>query len=160
MEEDKKIIRIFVESPASTVITCPFCDKFRTTSVTRFKNIQGTIKVKCSCKKEFFIKLDFVRLRQQLTSLNGEFVNLTRNYARGKIQNIHVTKKSITFNTTSFTTVQRGDKLKIDFTLEKPTHNKVQKNAIVRLVRGNHVECYFVDNSGFGREIDSFIPRS
>ncbi|MBU0680909.1 MAG: hypothetical protein KKD73_05760 [Proteobacteria bacterium] len=139
-----KLLTVPVPDTGLVVVRCPACSRKHTLSVARFKGKKEIIKVRCHCAELFALELEFRKSVTTGASYTGNFENCSQGHVCGQIQITAMTNQGMDFTTCGRSTINKGDKLKINFHDPEAGFKVKKKNVIVSAVHGTRISCYFV----------------
>lgn len=152
--------KILVTKSDTAVIECPKCKNRKSVLVGPYRGKKHAMKVKCTCSHVFGVELNFRKHYRKKDSLEATYqtagLNMPGTYqnsskkdaARVNLTNCIV--KDLSFEGVGFEVVGRhliepGSKLTIKFNLDNPQKTFVQKEIIVKTVRGNFIGAKFTE---------------
>lgn len=131
-----------VKSGDKAIISCPYCDRKHSVVPAVIKRYYlKEFKVQCDCKESFNVKFEVAK-----TSIHDYDVTVTSPQSDHILRNINIqllNENNLHFTCKEQLNIRKGQKLRI--AIASPTHRTrpIQANAIVRLVRGHFVSCFF-----------------
>lgn len=139
-------ITVHVQQGNSAAIRCLFCGGLKQASVEKFKNVKHIITTRCSCGKRFEVKLNFRRYYRKEVSLTGEFMILTSNFHEWAVMHVRDLSMCGLRMKMSYTPqVQKGDILRVKFSLDGKKPATIAKKVGVMFVDGDTLGCEFMD---------------
>jgi len=141
--------KTFVKPDGTAVLTCPYCDRQKEISAIPFKGYKHKLKIKCFCKNPFNIFLEFRKRNRKITQLAGTYCNHSQNSNKCHLLALDVSLIGMTFSSLDAPTVNEGDEISVEFTLDDGLHTKISRDAVVRNVRpGAIIGAEFEKSSG------------
>lgn len=150
--QNSEFTKTFVRPNGTAVLTCPYCDRQKEIMADPFRGHKHKLKVKCFCKNPFNVFLEFRKGIRKTTHLPGTYINHSQNSSKCRIFVLDVSLIGMTFSSLDPLTINEGDELSIEFTLDDGHHTKITKDAIIRNVRSGAVGVEFEKSSGVADE--------
>ncbi|MBU0482420.1 MAG: PilZ domain-containing protein [Proteobacteria bacterium] len=147
MADSKDTQKVYVNQEGVAVLKCPFCDAVKTTTVEKFKGSRHILKVKCTCKQNFMVELEFRKAYRKDIKLAGEYIYLANPGVRGRMLVVNISKTGIGFQTMGVGKIREGHELQIVFNLDDKHNSLIDKKVVVRLVNNNYIGCEFTETS-------------
>jgi PAS domain S-box-containing protein len=132
-------------------ITCPNCDLRKDLSISKIEELGNTIKVRCPCRYEFHIMVEFRTAYRKQVHLEGYFMrqksgkilsDSAGNWGTLWIKNI--SKRGLGFVAAGNHDIAPGDQFMIKFNLDNTAHSVIHKKVVVKSIKGDYVGCQFV----------------
>ncbi len=152
-----KIEKVYVNPDNSAVVECPYCGTATTRSVGKFRGVQRSVKVRCSCKSAFRVQFEFRKAHRKEMHLQGYYAKLPQGGEWRKMLITNISVSGIGLLTQSIEHLSRGDELKVRFNLDDERRSRVEKGAIVRWVADGNIGCEFIDSVGFDSTYDTAL---
>ena len=95
--QEKKKVKVFVGKNNRATVICHSCGHTKQFDVTKFRNLNKTLRCRCKCGKSFFCTLEFRQYFRKKTKLNGHFTFLGDS-CQYKIFVNNVARKGISFS--------------------------------------------------------------
>ena len=149
--------KAFVREDGTTVLKCPHCRHARTVSVGKLKDKKKILKIKCSCQQSYTVSLELRKMYRKDTSLNGQFVNLSLNNARGAMIVKDVSMGGIGFTVVGRNIIQKDHELEVTFTLDDTNSSVISKKVIARVVRDKFVVCEFKHANEYDKSLGFYL---
>ncbi|MCK5192243.1 MAG: PilZ domain-containing protein [Desulfobulbaceae bacterium] len=138
---------VFVTEDNKAVISCPECGKLKQISVDKFKAAKHTLTVRCSCKNEFLINLNFRKGIRKQVNLEGTYRQVSPHHSI--IENCTVVDLSfngIRLKLYDTQDLKIDDELIVHFVLnDKHKTDVKRKIQICELSQENTVGAKFID---------------
>lgn len=138
---------LWVNRQGVSSIKCPNCGLTKKSTVGTFKETRHTLTIHCSCGKAFQSRLDFRRARRKQVDLAGFFSFRTVSKSWDYMFILDLSLSGIGFKTVNGCTLQRGDTVKIMFTLDDTQATVVEKEAVVVHANDKKVGCEFANSN-------------
>lgn len=156
-----EITKTFVTLDNIATITCPQCRKSRNIDTSKYRNRRHTIKVKCSCRYNFSVLLDFRRQYRKEANLEGTFSLIPPAIGHGKLIVLNISRSGVGFSAgTSDLGLQQfvpGGKVKIKFQLDNRKRTEIEKIVVIKNVNGHYVGGEFEQDSAFEKELGFYL---
>lgn len=149
--------KVFVKEDGTTLIKCPHCTHARTVSVEKFKNKKKVIKVKCSCKKSYFVSLELRRMYRKSTNLKGSYLNTSLDNEVGMMIVRDVSMGGIGFEVVGKNRIEKDHELNVTFTLDDSHSSIIKRQVVVRIVNGNYVGCEFTHAFEYNKALGFYL---
>ena len=138
-------IRADVNHEDRVAFLCPHCKRPFHISVGEYKNIKRELAIRCSCNEQFRLLLNFRRFRRKNVILVGEAKNLSMHKSPWTVMTIvNLSMGGLRFRVLEPINIQKGDKVRVRFTLDNPQEEMIDKEVIVRNTRDNECGCEFM----------------
>ena len=165
-----EIQKIYIGENDTVVVRCPKCKETKAVPALKLKD-KHRFKVRCSCKAVFDVHLEFRKQYRKETNLDGFFEKLSEPDKWGDIQMESISSGShalkcriknisvlgIGFSSNATHKLEKGDHIKLIFTLDDSVSSKVEKKAVVRGVSGNYVGCEFFESDKHNPRIGFYV---
>jgi hypothetical protein len=144
--------KVFIGSNDMATFKCPECNKTKTTNVSRFRNIQQAVRVKCKCPcgHTYSALLERRKHIRKDTHLAGTFIH-ENGVDRGTMDILDLSRSGLRIKTNFPANIKVGDKMRLEFTLDDKQFSKVSKEVIVRSVSGRSIGTEFVSLEHFDK---------
>jgi hypothetical protein len=136
------INKVFVRPDNIVVLHCPHCGHQREVHVSLFKN-KRLLSIRCC--KSFRIQVESRKTVRKQTRLIGNYKHSDQKNGKSKIVIHDISLHGVSFSCLDFP-YNPGDEITVEFELEDEYQTLIQKEAIVRNIRGNIIGCEFVVN--------------
>jgi len=140
-------LKTFVKEDGTTVLKCPYCTYARTVSVIKFIGKQKVINVKCSCMKSYSVNLEQREMYWKSTNLKGRYINLSLNNELGMMIVKDVSTGGIGFEVIGGNRIKKEHELMVTFTLDDTLSSVIEKQVVVRNVKGKLVDSEFLQHA-------------
>lgn len=137
--------KVFIGSNDMATFKCPECMKTKTANVSRFRNIQKAVHVKCKCPcgHTYSVLLERRKHIRKNIHFSGTFIH-ENGVDRGTMDIMDLSRSGLKIKTNFQTKTQVGDKMRLEFILDDKQHSKVSKDVIVRSINGLYLGTEFV----------------
>jgi len=157
--QEKKKIKIFVNNNNRATVICPICGHSKQFDVTKFKNLNKTLRSRCKCGHSFLCVLEFRQYYRKKTKLRGHFTFLG-DYLQYKFFVNDVSWKGINFSMLSVCDIKIGDMLKVTFTLDDTNKSVIRKQVEVKYVHELLIGCCFTDPQWYDKELKCYLMNT
>jgi Zn ribbon nucleic-acid-binding protein len=138
--------------------SCPHCERPFQISVWEYKNVKHKLAIRCSCNEQFQLLLNFRRFYRKNVILVGEAKNLSMYDSAWTVMTImNLSIGGLRFKVLEPIKIQKGDKIRVRFTLDSPREEVVDKHVIVRNSRDNEFGCEFMSLASDEKEPESHL---
>ncbi len=150
-------VNAVVKDDGVAAITCPLCGVVRPTSVSKFKNKQHVLGVKCKCNENFKVHLEFRKHFRKNTDLEGIYAILPPDAGGGRIKIQNVSRSGVGFTVSGIHSIKIGQKAKVKFTLDNRKETELDKHVTIRSINKNYIGCEFQENQAFEKELGFYL---
>jgi hypothetical protein len=156
-----EVERFYVKRDNTVEIKCPYCQTSKTVPVEKLKNPKEIIKVRCLCRKIFYVILEFRKMNRKETQLKGRYVNQSLDNDKGGILVNNISMNGIGFYTVSSHKIEKDNILHVDFKIDDAQKTFISREVIVRRVaKGNnfdHVGAEYVNVDEYDKYLDFYL---
>ncbi len=157
--QEKKKIKIFVDNNNQATVICPVCGHSKQFDVTKFKNLNKTLRSRCKCGQSFFCTLEFRQYYRKKTKLRGHFTFLG-DYFKHEIFVNNVSWNGIGFSMPSVYDIKIGDMLEVTFTLDDTNKTVICKQVEVKSVHDRFIGCCFTCSQWYDKELGFYLMNT
>jgi c-di-GMP-binding flagellar brake protein YcgR len=151
--------KIYVSKYNTALVRCPGCGRSQLYSVDQFKGVRYAIKVACSCKAVFHVKIDFRRKYRKEINLPGSYAPVSQakraDWGRIVLKNLSMTGVGFVIHGNHH--IIREDALVVKFTLDDRPRSEIEKPVIVRNVQGNYLGCEFQSLAAYEKALGFYL---
>ncbi len=151
------IPKLRVPKDNTVLFICPHCGNKSTGDVSRFQGRVTPLKVKCPCKEEFKVLLEFRNTRRKESFLRGYYTKLPDGSEKGRIRVRDISLGGVRFSTWNAHNLKEGDKIRVECVLDDVKGSEIDKNAIVRWVKDDAVGCQFSDSAEYDSDLGFYF---
>jgi hypothetical protein len=147
-----KACKVFPGESDMATLVCPYCGFYKDVNIATFKNHVNPRKVRCTCRSNFAVSFERRRAFRKETYLEGYCIKLPEDKVCSKIVINDISPTGIGFTMVTTYDFRKGDKVRLQFTLDDTKRSEVTKTATVRWVdKANRVGCEFCDPTQFDK---------
>lgn len=157
--QEKKKIKIFVDNNNRATVICPVCGHSKQFDVTKFRNLNKTLRCRCKCGESFFCILEFRQYFRKKTKLRGHFTFLGDS-SQYEIFVNNISRKGIYFSMPFVCDIKLGDMLKVTFTLDDTNKTVIRKQVEVKSVHDRLIGCCFTDPQRYDKELGFYLMNT
>ena len=157
--QEKKQIKIFVDNNNRATVICHSCGHSKQFDVTKFRNLNKTLRCRCKCGKSFFCTLEFRQYFRKKTKLRGHFTFL-KDCFKHKIFVNDLSHKGINFSMLSVCDIKIGDMLEVTFTLDDTNKTVIRKQVEVKSVRAQIIGGCFTDTQSYDKGLRFYLMNT
>ncbi|MDL1962962.1 MAG: hypothetical protein LWW98_01270 [Deltaproteobacteria bacterium] len=157
--QKKKKIKIFVDKNNLATVICHSCGHAKQLDVTKFINLNKTLRCRCKCGKSFLCTLEFREYFRKKTKMIGHFTFL-RDRSQHKIIVNDVSRKGINFSMLTVCDIKIGDILEVIFTLDDTHKTVICKQVEVKSVHNRLIGCYFTCPQWYDKELGFYLMNT
>lgn len=150
------IEKAFVKEGIAT-ICCPECGLVKNVSVAKFRQVQHTLKIKCSCNHSFKVMLDFRSHYRKQAELIGTYALMPPASGGGLMNITNISRSGMGFTVSGIHTIKIGDNARVAFTLDNRKKTKLNKQVTIRSIDKDYIGCEFVDQQAFEKDLGFYL---
>ena len=152
-----EVERFDVKRDNTVEIKCPYCQASKTVPVEKLKNPKEIIKVRCLCRKIFYVVLEFRKMNRKETQLKGRYVNQSRDNDEGGIFVNNISMNGVGFYTDSSHKIEKDNILNVEYRIDDAQKTFISREVIVRrVVKGNNFDYVGAESVNVG-EYDKYL---
>ena len=152
---------ISVDKKGMVFLNCPFCENSSRRRAESFPNSNqpGGGSIICSsCGKAYEIQLDFRKAFRKTTFFDGFYAKLVSPGGFEKMTVVDLSLNGFSFLASGRHSLNPDDRIKSMFNLDNAQHTKIEKEAVVRIVKGRQIGCEFAATaSGYDPDIGFYL---
>jgi PilZ domain len=152
---------ISVDAKGMVFLNCPFCGDSSRRQAESFPNSNqpNGISITCSsCGKTYEIQIDFRQVFRKKTFFDGFYSKLVPPGGFEKMTVVDLSLGGCSFLASSRHSLNPDDRIKLVFNLDNAQHTKIEKNAVVRIVKERQIGCEFAATaSGYDPDIGFYL---
>jgi len=152
---------IAVNEKGMVFLNCPFCENSSRRRAESFPNSNqpNGISITCSsCGKTYEIHLDFRKAFRKITFFDGFYSKLGSPGGFEKMTVIDLSLGGCSFLASGRHSLNPDDRIKLVFNLDNAQHTKIEKDVVVRIVKGRQIGCEFIATaSGYDPDIGFYL---
>ena len=155
------MIKVYADKQGKAVFHCPHCGFVTTFDASAYRNRDSRIKIRCRCGESMTMLVEFREFYRREVSLAG----LCRVHRSGKDFEMKVRDLSMSglsffievpASEESVSPVEIGDVVTVQFRLDAPPENLIQRKAEVRNIRGGAIGARF-SKSEYDKELGFYL---
>ena len=135
-----EVKKIYVTGNDQATIICDSCGKWKTANVARYVNLNKPVKIRCSCEAVFSVTFEKRHFYRKKVRLHGTCFIDGRGQEPIFIEDISAGGLGFVMNKGA---VEKGDALRVEFTLDDNARSTLSENVIVRSVKDRLVGAEF-----------------
>ena len=142
--------RAFVTKRGRANFTCPECGATKQMDVSKFKEIDKRVKLKCTCvcKHVFSAVLERRQHVRRSVELDGELVYRD---LKAHIKVVDVSRIGLKIITRTVLDLETGSKVIVKFTLDDVTRSQVTKETIIKSINDTQIGLEFVSSDHYDK---------
>lgn len=153
--------KVYADKQGKAVFQCPKCGFKTDFDASGYRNRDSRIKVRCRCGESVTILVEFREFYRRPVSLPG-WCHVHRTEALLEIQIQDLSMSGLAFSILAAgdepTDLAPGDQLTLQFRLDRPPHDLIQRRGEVRNVREDSVGVRF-SKSEYDKELGFYLLR-
>jgi hypothetical protein len=139
--------KVYITSNDLATFSCPSCRRSKTVDLAKHGHIEKAvnIKVKCACGHIYPVSLERRKNFRRHTDLPGTFYLMAGDSrtAKGTMVVLDVSRTGIKFRIHGEHRMVIGDRLRVEFHLDDPNHSFIEKEVIIRKIKGPEIGSEF-----------------
>lgn len=144
--------KVFISNKNTATFVCPQCGNVTTTDVSKYAAIEQrvTVKCRCNCGNQFSVSLEKRRQYRKSTNLPGVYYHRMDNgdIGKGNMRVVDISSNGFKLSLSVAQNFAVGITLRVEFHLDDNRHTFIEKEVIVRNVKGTLVGTSFAPNEG------------
>ncbi len=134
--------KVFINNCKKAPFVCPKCRKKKMLNVSGYRNILEEVRIthRCSCGNSYTLLLERRKFHRKRVSLSGAYV---RKESRKTMIVKDLSRGGLKFEVKAEKDIKIGDKLFVEFCLDDSHQTLIQKEVIVRRIKGSHIGAEF-----------------
>jgi transcription elongation factor Elf1 len=143
---------VFV-SDNNAVFVCPECSKTRSVDISRYKNLNmsSVIKCTCFCGHSYHIKLAKRKAARRKASIIGMYTHIVSNVGdnfceeigKGVVTIVDISHSGLLLKFNAKPRFEGGDRIMIEFDLDDSNKTRIKKELIIRNIKDKKVGAEF-----------------
>jgi len=152
-----EVQKIYVDTDNNATLLCPHCGTSKTANVEKLKRRGDPLRIRCTCGKAFSVTFEFRKAHRKDTNLPGHYCKLSarEDWLGMTVRNISST--GMGFETFSPHGLGKGDKIRVRFTLDDAKQSKIERDAIVRVVKDKYIGSEFSDLNLYDKAMGFYL---
>ena len=159
--KEMSVKTISVNEKGMVFLNCPFCENSSRRRAESFPNSNqpNGISITCSsCGKTYEIQLDFRKAFRKITFFDGFYSKLGSPGGFEKMTVVDLSLGGCSFLDSGRHSLNPDDRIKLVFNLDNAQHTKIEKDVVVRIVKGRQIGCEFIATaSGYDPDIGFYL---
>ena len=155
-----RTIQANVNGSNHATFLCPYCESPFHLPVSKYKDITRELTIRCRCKREFKLLLNFRRFSRKNVIIVGEVVNLSKDSGTWTVMTVmNLSMGGVRFRLLEPINMETGDRIRVRFTLDSHQQILLDKEVIVRNCRNNEFGCEFMSPAEHTDELNSYLSQ-
>ncbi|NLA76199.1 MAG: PilZ domain-containing protein [Deltaproteobacteria bacterium] len=162
--DNTTIQKIYLSDQNTALFECPKCHISKDSDVSKYKDLEISIKlkVKCRCGNVYEVILERRKQFRKETHLPGKFsyASLTGEEQNGIMTILDLSKGGLRFKMLSEPRFQKNEIIEVEFNLDNSSRTFIQKQVFVRNIKGVIVNvkfCSFDPNDSGDKAIAFYL---
>jgi len=156
-----QITKTYISRNNTAAISCPKCAKSRNINVEKYRYKRHTIKVRCSCRHQFAVLLDFRKYFRKETNLDGTYTMVGPAAGSGILNILNISKIGIGFSlgysVSGSHKIVPGQKVRVTFQLDNKKKSVISKTITIRTVHDHYAGGEFDLNEAFEKDLGFYL---
>jgi hypothetical protein len=141
--------KVYITNENKATFICPLCEKTKTVDVSKYAQMNQTVKVKsrCSCGHKWTAVLEKRKQYRKGAKLSGiyKYVVDGKEMDRGTMKVIDLSAGGVKLKLEVNRPFQVGDNLQIEFKLDDKKQTLIQKTVVIRNISDSYYGTAFKD---------------
>ena len=153
--------KVFADKQGKAVFQCPECGFKTAFDASGYRERDSRIKIKCRCGANVPVLIEFREFYRRPVSLPGWcHVHRTEDLLEIRINDLSMSGLAFSIESPDGApaSLEVGDVLTLQFRLDRPPHDLIQRRGEVRNVRGNAVGVRF-SKAEYDKELGFYLLR-
>lgn len=138
---------VYISSTNHATFTCPQCEATKTADVSRYAQMEQTVKVKstCACGHTWTSVLEKRKVYRKGVRLPGKFTHIVNNspLSKGAMEVTDISAGGLKIKLLEPLDLRLNDKLRVEFHLDDPRNTLISKNVLVKNIDGIYIGLAF-----------------
>jgi hypothetical protein len=138
---------VYISSTNHATFTCPECEATKTVNVTRYAQMEQTVKVKstCGCGHTWTSVLEKRKVYRKSVSLPGTFTHMVDNNPvfKGAMEVTDISAGGLKIKLLDLVNLSLDDKLHVEFKLDDTRKTEINKDVLVKNIDGQYIGVAF-----------------
>jgi hypothetical protein len=134
---------VYISSTNHATFTCPECEATKTVDVTRYAQMEQTVKVKstCACGHTWTSVLEKRKVYRKRVSLPGTFTHIVdkKPVYKGSMEVTDISAGGLKIRLLELVDLHLNDKLRVEFQLDDTRHTPISKDVLVKNIDGLYI---------------------
>ncbi len=132
--------KVLMNEKNMATFICPKCNKVKAANVSKYKDIETAVKIKCSCPcgHSYSVILERRKHNRKQLNLIGNYVSLKDNN-RGTMIVVDLSRTGLGIELSVEQKLDIGEKLFLEFRLDDKQNSKIEREVDVRSIKGTLV---------------------
>ncbi|MBE9531117.1 MAG: PilZ domain-containing protein [Proteobacteria bacterium] len=158
VKKDELMQTVYVDDTNQATIICPGCGFTKKIDVTKFRNTQTSVKVKCKCNEIFRLTIEFRKHYRKKVKLTGEYI-IQKNGKKGEIIIRDLSMGGIRFETLIVHQISIDDTLEVKFKLDNPLRSEICKIIRVKWVSDRIIGAQYRETNSDKKELGFYLKK-
>lgn len=145
--------KIYITNSNQATFICPKCEKTKTVDVTKYAQMDQTVKVKskCTCGHTWISVLEKRKQYRKGVDLVGVYIYIVngKEVDRGNMTIIDLSAGGVKLRLKVARDFNLGDLLKIEFRLDDNKNTQMTKTVVIRNISGEYIGAAFRDTDPY-----------
>jgi hypothetical protein len=138
---------VYISSTNHATFTCPECEATKTVDVTRYAQMDQTVRVKskCSCGNTWTSVLEKRKVYRKGVRLPGIFTHIVDNnpVEKGSMEVTDISAGGLKIKILEPVDLRTNDKLRVEFQLDDARQTQISKDVLVKNIDGVYIGVAF-----------------
>ena len=150
------MVKIYVDDAKIARVICHKCGLNKNIDVTKFKDTNKRLRVKCRCGGIFQLTLEFRKHYRKEVQLVGEYF-FQKKVERGNILIENISGTGIRFSTVNPNNFCKDDTVELKFTLDNPMRTEIQGLVKIIWVNDRNIGAQYINQRYFMSKLGFYL---
>lgn len=155
--------RVPISDSCKATFICPKCKTMKTVDVSKFVNMNGTVKIKskCSCGHRWISEFEKRKQYRKTVNFTGTYdcIKDGKVVDRGGMTVVDLSSGGVKLKLNVEQNLQVGDNLNLEFQLDDNNATLIKKRVAIRTVNGCYVGTTFGSPDNIGTELGFYLMK-
>jgi transcription elongation factor Elf1 len=151
-------VRVFISDNNKATFQCPECGTGKTVDVSRYKDTEAAVRVKCRCRcgHKYTAILERRKYYRKDTDLPGTY-RFKNKGGKMLMTVINISRTGLQLKINDDPEIKSGDNLRLEFRLNDSNHSLIEIDVVVHAIRGKNIGCEFRDD--YSSQLGSYLLK-
>jgi hypothetical protein len=155
------VLKVYADKQGKAVFHCPHCGFVTNFDASAYRNRDSRIKIRCRCGENLTMLVEFREFYRRPVSLSGKcFVHRTGKVLEMMVRDLSMSGLSFSLDLPgqgeAGKYIELGDEVTVQFRLDAPPGNAIERKAVVRNIRGESIGAKF-SRSDYDKELGFYL---
>jgi hypothetical protein len=142
--------KIYINEDNMATFICPKCEYLKIMDISKFKELNTAVRIKCKCKcgHAYSVLLERRRYFRKKTNLPGVFV---LNEAEYPITIKDISRTGMKIMSSIKNGFSIGDRISVEFNLDDRDRSFIKRDVIIKKIDGSYIGAEFPEPEFYGK---------